>query len=138
MDLMNEKIDISILLVDDDSTTIFIHTKIIQSIMDYNFTIIESNQGKDALDILQQISVSGNKLPDLILLDVDMPTMNGFDFLIEFRKIDVYHTCEIIIVTSSDSQNEKAKAKALGVKYFFTKPLGNLKLKEAILDLVNP
>ena len=73
-------------------------------------------------------------LPDLILLDLNMPVMDGFSFLQAFQKINLPRKDQvsIIIVTSSHDPKDMARAKQMGVTKYLTKPLTEESLFEAL------
>ncbi|HAW80609.1 MAG TPA: response regulator, partial [Balneola sp.] len=76
----------SVCIIDDDKVYTFGVNKIIKSHLPENDVITYEN-GKKALEGIKEMIDSGSELPDLILLDIDMPEMNGWDFLKEFDKI---------------------------------------------------
>jgi CheY-like chemotaxis protein len=117
------------LLVDDDYVTNFLNKKILENLGMYA-RIDTAPHGKAALEMLINYSQSGLPLPDLILLDLNMPVMGGFDFLQEFRQLDLpgIEKVKIIVSSSSDYVSDLQKAKALGVKYYFTKPFNTEEL----------
>jgi len=95
----------------------------------------ERLDGKKALEFL---AANTNKV-DLILLDINMPKMNGWRFLKEFQKLDKKITATILIVmlTSSVNIRDKMKAEKLQiVKKFIKKPL-NEKIVTEIINLNN-
>lgn len=71
---------------------------------------------------------------DLILLDINMPKMNGFQFLVEFKKLERPETIVVCFVTTSENQEEIKKAETLGAK-FTTKPLTRKKFTKLMADL---
>jgi CheY-like chemotaxis protein len=127
---------ISVLIIDDDAITRFLHTKIVASLTQFEITSFEAVNG---LDALTQIITGYSKyrtVPDIILLDCAMPTMDGFDFITQLRSIYFANDIKIIIVSVSDSASDKAKAKLFGVEYFFTKPLTTSLLKSSLIECI--
>lgn len=61
-------------------------------------------------------------LPHLILLDLNMPRLNGFETLARLRDLPTYSQLPVIVLTTSSSQEEREKALAAGASAFFTKP----------------
>lgn len=118
----------NIILIDDDEINNFINRKLL-SRYDHDLAIIEFIVAKEALDHLRK---SGNSLPDIILLDINMPGMNGWEFIREFTKLNLNGT-RIIMLTSSIDQRDEVKASSFSeVKGYFTKPLDNLKIQEIL------
>ena len=84
--------------------------------------------GLDAIEEIKEKINSGNTLPDLILLDINMPIMDGWQFLDEFRKTRIVTQGErttIYLVSSSDSISDINKAKEYQdqIKDYFFKPM---------------
>ena len=121
----------NILLVDDDNIFNFLNTKLLHQsgIAEEIHTALN---GKEALDLLNNYYTGAFALPDVILLDLNMPVMDGFTFLEAFKKLSLprKEKVRIIIVTSSDNPKDRAKAKEMGITLYLTKPLS----KETLLD----
>jgi CheY-like chemotaxis protein len=118
----------NILLIDDDMTVNFIHSQIIQSEkITESLRIAETAQ--DALEIL-----SGEK-PDLILLDLNMPKIDGWDFLAEYTKrFSAAERARIVILSASANPDDKTRAeKTQEISGFYNKPL----TKEAMREIYN-
>lgn len=75
--------------------------------------------GKIALEKLKD----GSSLPDLIFLDLNMPIMNGFDFLIQIKKENALSKIPVGIFTTSNIIQDKELTKELGARFFITKPI---------------
>lgn len=124
---------VSILLVDDDEINNFISIKLIKKALD-NTEITACLNGKFAIDQLLEISRRDpSKLPDYILLDINMPIMNGWEFLDEYERmeIDPEGKSKIFIISSSVFSNDISKAKSYPlVKDFISKPLNVDKINE--------
>lgn len=123
----------NILLVDDDNIFNFLNTKLLRQagIAD---EIHAALNGKEAIDLLNNYYMGSRALPDVILLDLNMPVMDGFSFLEAFKKLNLprKNNVSIIIVTSSDNPKDMAKAKQLGITQFLTKPLSKEMLLNAL------
>lgn len=89
-------------IIDDDP--IFIYgTKRIMKEVSFSDTIFEYNNGQEALEGLSEISESGEPMPGVIFLDLNMPIMNGWEFLEEFNKLPIRSEKKIIIYIVSSS-----------------------------------
>ena len=124
----------SVLLIDDDEPTNFIHKKIIQSsgLVD---EVHIAQGGREALDFLVTNSHNDQDAatPDLIFLDINMPAMDGWEFLAQYEKISPSQKKSIIIVmlTTSLNPDDEAKAKAIKEVYGYrNKPLTRLIIEE--------
>ena len=124
---------VSVLLVDDDEINNFISIKLIKKAL-LNTEIMACLNGKFAIDQLVEIQRKDpDKMPDYILLDINMPIMNGWEFLDEFKRlnIDSVGKCKIFIISSSVFSNDINKARSYPlVKDFISKPLNVDKIKE--------
>jgi CheY-like chemotaxis protein len=122
-----------VLLVDDDEINNFISIKLIKKAL-LNTEIMACLNGKFAIDQLVEIQRKDpDKMPDYILLDINMPIMNGWEFLDEFKRlnIDAVGKCKIFIISSSVFSNDINKARSYPlVKDFISKPLNVDKIKE--------
>jgi CheY-like chemotaxis protein len=134
---INDK-SVSILLVDDDEINNFISVKLIKKTL-LNTEISTCLNGKFAIDQLVAIqNRDPDKMPDYILLDINMPIMNGWEFLDEYERLNLGKSgkTKIFIISSSVFNNDINKAKSYSlVKDFISKPLSVDKIKE-VLNLV--
>lgn len=124
----------SIILIDDDAITNMINTKIIK--MSFNFEVHDYVNAQQALDQLKHYTeISPEKLPDIIFLDINMPIMDGWEFLEVFQNFseDVLSKCKVFILTSSiDLDDIKKSKKYRVVKNFVSKPLTTEKIRSLI------
>ncbi|MCU0439688.1 MAG: response regulator [Raineya sp.] len=130
---MNQKLN-SILLIDDDEPTNFLHQLVINKSNCVEDCIVMSS----AQEALNYLSIENS--PNLILLDINMPAMNGWEFLEAFRELNISKKDEIIIImlTTSFNPDEEEKSKLFKeVQDFKRKPLTNIMLKEIIEKYFN-
>lgn len=121
----------NILLVDDDPTSIFLQQHLLTDVCKYEGQIHACHNGKVALDYLEnkgEYASNGQEYPkpDLILLDINMPVMNGFEFLDVYKNLPEKLKGGIVIsmLTSSLNKQDKDKAdKYQDVSDFITKPI---------------
>jgi CheY-like chemotaxis protein len=129
-----------ILLVDDDEPTNFLNKMVLENV-DCAETIKVADSGQDALSYLEQTAPNGNpSSPDLIFLDINMPAMNGWEFLERYSSLERKHKANVVIVMLTTSLNPDDRAKASNipdVSGFETKPLTPEKL-QAILEKYFP
>lgn len=124
---------VSVLLVDDDEINNFISIKLIKKAL-INTDIMACLNGRFAIEQLVEIQEKDpSKLPDYILLDINMPIMNGWEFLDEYKRLnlDPLGKSKIYIISSSVFSNDINKARSYPlVKDFVSKPLNVEKIKE--------
>jgi CheY-like chemotaxis protein len=119
----------TVLVVDDSEVMCFL----VKSILENNYEIVIKYDGQDALDYLHQ----GNR-PDLILLDMLMPKMNGRTFARRIHADPRYGNIPIIFITTVDSTMLINSFKAMGVIDFVIKPFINDDLLIRVNKILNP
>jgi len=102
----------SILVVDDDAMNLQIAEKMLTD----GFKVYSVDSGKKALDFLKL------QIPDLVLLDIHMPDMNGFEVLEQMRADNVYQEIPVIFLTADDDRDTEVKGFLAGALDFITKP----------------
>ncbi|TDQ33006.1 response regulator [Zeaxanthinibacter enoshimensis] len=115
----------SILLIDDDEATNFLH-KIIIKRADCAHNIVAVDSGPKALEFLNTKVNGEYPRPDIIFLDINMPIMDGWEFLEEYKKLDKKtHAAKIVVMlTTSLNPDDREKAKSLDLlDGFMNKPL---------------
>jgi len=119
----------SVLIVDDSEADQYL-AKATISQFSPNIEILQAYDGQEALDILSDL----DEQPAVIFLDINMPRMNGHEFLHEYGQWE-NQTTVIVMLTSSEQEADKTKSRAYKcVKKYFTKPLDTLKLKALFED----
>jgi DNA-binding response OmpR family regulator len=112
-----------ILIVDDSETNVFLLQKLLE---EEGFQIEYAYTGKEALKLLDK------KKFDMILLDIMMPGVDGFDILQKLRDEKKATSTPIIMVTAKDDYESQQKAIHMGASDYLTKPVDLSKLKELI------
>jgi CheY-like chemotaxis protein len=104
--------------IDDDPLANKFNTMLIKKIHP-NVDLVTFTSAEDALKELEDVS---KQKPEVIFLDLNMPVMNGWDFMAEFKKLSL--NIDIVILTSSNDSSDKKKAKEnKEVKDYVVKPL---------------
>ena len=120
-------------LIEDDPIHIFLSKKYLEMTGRIENIMICQN-GKEAYDKLQAIFTSGEILPELILLDLNMPIWDGWQFLEKFKDIPIQSKITIYILTSSINEADREKARQFNnVNNYVVKPI---KL-ETLIDLLD-
>lgn len=119
-----------VLLVDDDPASNFLAQLLFRKIGTVSHVSVAAN-GKEALDFIsKQHGKCG--LPDLILLDINMPLMDGFEFMDHFQQLPGHHLTRVVLLSSSVSSRDAQKAAKYQFKGFINKPLTKEKLAHII------
>ena len=125
---MNAKIDL--LVIDDDDINIFIIKKIVEK-TGYDARMVAKTNGQLAIDYVKELIGSGQSLPHLILIDINMPVLNGWEFLEAYQKLGIEKEIDMYMLSSSVYENDIEKAKTYkAVKGFISKPLSIERLIE--------
>ena len=106
------------MFVDDDPDDIKIFGDAVKEV-DPRINFLSASSGTKALEILGDLKV----LPDYIFLDVNMPRMNGIQFLETVKNSRKYSHIPVIMYSTTKSAEHEKNAKQLGARYFFTKPV---------------
>ncbi len=117
----------TVLFIDDESNWL---EAIQLAVGDQPLTIITASSGEEALRKLRQ------KTPDLILSDVRMPEMNGFDLFEKVRSNPKFKTVPYVFMSSIDDFDAKHTAKVIGADGYIEKPFDLESVKRVVLDLL--
>ncbi|MDB5190471.1 MAG: Response regulator rcp1 [Segetibacter sp.] len=135
--MKNDFTPLNIFLVDDDYLYQLIARKIIE-LLDMNCKIRVFSNGQEAINQLKYNIERCIDLPDVIFLDINMPVMNGWEFLKEYESISDICPKEIPVymVTSSENEADKIRSKrSLAVKDYILKPLDQQRFVKIIGEL---
>ncbi len=127
---------LKILLIDDDDINNFLTSELF-SVYDCEINISSVQYVEEALKIIESQIRNNESLPDVILLDINMPVTEGWEFIEAFEKIDQKYTSKVrlYIYTSSEYYKDIERAKSYAsVKNIFLKPL-NGEMIEEICDI---
>jgi CheY-like chemotaxis protein len=111
------------ILAIDDQVSICM---IIENSLATNYSIVTKNNGQLALDWLE------DNQPDLIICDVQMPIINGYQFLEKIRQRESTSQTPVIMLSGSDATEEKLRCLELGAQEFITKPFNPKVLEETV------
>ena len=123
----------SVMLIDDNEIDNIINEKIIEA-NSFAENILVFQTGQEALEFLNSNQDNESDLPEIVFLDINMPIMDGFQFLEDFEKFSekVLEKCKIIMLSSSISPKDIDRAASSKyVKKYLNKPL-NARYLEAI------
>ena len=120
----------TVMLIDDNEIDNLINQKMIEAaaIAENIYTHTGAKSAIEFLRNMEKLDVASEVLPDVIFLDIDMPLMDGFQFLDEFEKLsaNTKKSCKIVMLTSSiNPQDFDRSKKYSNVKLYLNKPLSH-------------
>ncbi|HTM98298.1 MAG TPA: response regulator [Pedobacter sp.] len=123
---------LNLLVIDDDDINIFIIKKIVEK-TGFDIEMVARNNGQQALDYLNETISQKKALPSLVLIDINMPVMNGWEFIEAYEELSIEQKVDMYILSSSVYENDIEKTKGYKtVRGFISKPLSMERLTELI------
>jgi len=116
-----------IFLIDDDE----LHLLAAEICLKDEYDIHKAKSGEEALKSL----CKNDFIPDLIMLDIIMPEMDGWEVFRKIKGISILKNIPILFLTSVDGEEEKEKARELGAVDYITKPLETVLLNSTIKEI---
>jgi len=116
-----------VILVDDEKTFLILAKAILEK--EYDFTAVSS--GKEAMNLFFK-----GLVPDLVLLDLVMPDMDGWDTFARIRDISNIHKVPVAILTSSENPDDMSQARKMGAVDYIKKPSSKNELLERVRKLI--
>ncbi len=117
----------TVLVVDDESIIIEIAKRKLE---EFGFEVMTAHDGQEALACLKK------KVPHLIILDVQMPEMDGYTFIIEKSKVPEYESIPVIVTTAHHEVEPLFKHH--GIKAYLLKPLKLQELLDKVIEVLGP
>jgi len=112
----------TILVIDDESNI----RLLLESFLSPDYNVVCKDDGMDALQWLE------NNLPDLIICDIQMPNLDGYQFLGKLRQRDYTKHTPVIMLSGNEASKERIKCYKLGAQDYLTKPFNPEELEELI------
>lgn len=109
---------LNILLIEDDTIEVMKFNRVIKT-LNLNHKIIEANNGEEALEILRIKEI----IPDIILLDLNMPKLNGLEFLRILKNDESLKFIPSIVLTTSSNHKDLLECYKIGIAGYLLKPL---------------
>lgn len=117
-----------ILIVDDEPNIVM---SLEYTFRKNNFEVFIARDGQEALDILK------TELPDIIILDVMMPMVDGYATLEQIKQDEKLSGCKVIFLSAKNKTSDIERGMVLGANLYMTKPFSVKKLIEEVNQLVN-
>lgn len=119
---------VTVMIVDDSPSVRHVNSKLVRN---NNWEPLVARDGAEAFELLN----ASNDLPDVILTDVEMPEMDGYELLAAIRQTERLRGIPVIMLTSRTSEKHRGKAYELGVSDYITKPYDDARLIDSIRKL---
>src|SRR5262245_19186827 len=116
---------LSVMIVDDSPSVRRVMTNLVGGA---GWQASAAKDGLEALEVLQ----TAHKLPDVILADIEMPRMDGYELLAALKRQDNYRGIPVVMITSRTGEKHRRKALDLGASEYLSKPYQD----EVLLELV--
>lgn len=116
-----------ILIVDDSPTETY---KISEILSKYGYEVLTAGNGEDG------VSVAKQQLPDLVLMDIVMPGLNGFQATRQLSRDTATRHIPVIIVTTKDQETDRVWSERQGAKGYLTKPVDGKMLVQTIENVL--
>jgi len=117
----------SVLVVDDESANIVALSQILES----DYTVFAVKNGQTAVKVAEQ------QLPDLILLDIIMPEMDGYDVIAELKRSEITRNIPVIFITGLSNAADEEKGLSLGATDYISKPFSHAIVKLRVSNQIN-
>jgi len=121
----------SILLLEDDTVDVMTIKRALKQLNVDNPLKLAGN-GEEGLGYLNQTT----ELPGLIILDINMPKMNGLEFLEQIKKNEKWRVIPVVILTTSLDQNDKWTSFQLGITGYMVKPVDYDRFKDMMATVI--
>ena len=115
------------MVVDDSITVRKVTTRLLER---HNMRVVTAKDGVDAIALLQEVH------PDVMLLDIEMPRMDGFELARNLQHTSEFNDIPIIMITSRSGKKHRDRAMALGVKRYLGKPYQETDLLDQIYTVL--
>jgi DNA-binding response OmpR family regulator len=116
-----------VLIVDDEPEILSILSF---RISNWGYDSLPADSGQEGLDIAKE------ELPDLIILDVMMPILDGFETLKRLKQSDTTKNIPVIMITVANAKMEVEKGISMGANFYLTKPYDAQELKNKVIQLI--
>ena len=116
-----------VMVVDDSLTMRKVTTRVLER---NNFEVVTARDGLEALELLEE------RVPDLMLLDIEMPRMDGYELATKMRQNTRFKAVPIVMITSRSGDKHRQRALQIGVQRYLGKPYQELDLLRNVYDLL--
>ncbi|MDX2225734.1 MAG: response regulator [Verrucomicrobiae bacterium] len=120
---------VKILTIDDSR---MVHAVLGRAFRCYNVELCSAQNGREGLGLVAQ----GATPPDLIVLDINMPEMDGLEFLRQLRGLTGFEALPVVLLSADSGRRSAEDLKGLGAQRFVSKPFTEQQILEVVMDLL--
>ncbi len=128
--------ELRVLLVEDDEDHVFLIRRAMREVDGVAVAVQVASSGDDAVRYLDFRRELRGAQPDIVVLDLRLPRMSGFDVLRSIRENPAFSAMPVVVLSSSEHPDDRDQAKALGADDYLCKPLDGGQLRNQVQDLI--
>ena len=126
-----------VLLVEDDDDHVFLVRRALAALPGLQVTVEVAADGEQAVERLARARYAPGGPPQLVLLDLKMPRMDGLEVLRRIRGDEAVQDLPVVVLTSSERQEDREEALRLGATWFVCKPIDGRRFRSEIQQLAD-
>jgi CheY-like chemotaxis protein len=126
-----------VLLAEDDDDHVFLIRRALAGLAEVAVTVEVVGDGEQAVEHLARARFAPGGPPDLVLLDLKMPRMDGLEVLRRLRADEAARDLPVVVLTSSERAEDREEAVALGATWFVCKPLDGRRFRAELQQLAD-
>jgi len=121
-----------VLLVEDDDDHVFLIRRALRDLGDATVATDVARTGEEALERLRLRRFDGQALPELVLLDLKIPRLDGLEVLRAVRADRALRSLPVVVLTSSDEDGDREQALRLGATWYVCKPIDGAQFRAEV------
>jgi two-component system, response regulator len=121
-----------VLLVEDDPDHLFLIRRALADIDSAGVAVDEAANGEQAMTYLERARFDDRALPQLVLLDLKLPRLDGFEVLRRIRADSLLRTLPVVVLTSSEQEDDREQALRLGATWYVCKPTDGARFRAEV------
>jgi two-component system, response regulator len=121
-----------VLLVEDDEDHLFLIRRALRDLPDRPLSVEVARTGEQALEHLGRTRFDPHALPQLVLLDLKMPRLDGLEVLRRIRADSGLRTLPVVVLTSSEREDDREQALRLGATWYVCKPIDGARFRAEV------
>jgi two-component system response regulator len=132
---IGQRTPLRILLLEDDEDHVFLIRRALRDVAGVDITLDVVSSGDDVLSYLEiRSAVGGETWPHVAFLDIRVPKLGGLDVLERIRTHPAYGELPVVLLTSSEREEDRLRARDLGADGFVSKPLDGARFRTVVQD----